>query len=71
MWLIIRKPTACIPFAAAQAMCCSAMSASVQWVATRATDAPSAWARLSRARVPMPGSSSAAILARSILGGQA
>src|SRR6266508_3276835 len=64
MWLIIRKPTAVIPCAAAQAMCCSAMSASVQCVATRATLAPSACARRRRASVPMPGSSSAAIRAR-------
>ena len=44
-------------------MCCSAMSASVQWVAMRATEAPrSAMARRSSA-VPMPGISRQAIFA--------
>jgi hypothetical protein len=40
MWLIIKKPETSIPRSLALAMCWAAMSASVQWVATR-TDAGS------------------------------
>ena len=40
MWVIIRKPTASMPSSLASLMCCSVMSASVQWVAIRTTCAP-------------------------------
>ncbi len=63
MWLIIRNPIGSISCSAAHAMCCWAMSASVQCVATRATEAPSACAAFKSVSVPIPGSSSAAIRA--------
>ncbi len=63
MWLIIRNEATRIPFDAAQAMCWAEMSASVQWVATRATVAPSACASRSLRSVPIPGSSSTATAA--------
>ena len=63
MWAIIRKPTASMPSCLAMPMCCSAMSASVQCVAMRATWTPrSAMARRS-STVPMPGISRQAIFA--------
>src|SRR6266540_336985 len=60
MWAIIRKPIASMPLSRAQRMCCSQMSASVTWVAMRATEAPLAAASSRSATVPMPGSSSTA-----------
>ena len=63
MWAIIRNPTASMPRRLARRMCCSAMSASVQWVAIRATATPrSAMSRRSSA-TPIPGRSRTAILA--------
>ncbi len=64
MWAIIRNPTASMPSRLARRMCWSAMSASVQWVAIRATWTPrSAMSRRSSA-TPIPGRSRTAILAR-------
>ncbi len=40
MWLIMRNPATSIPRSRALAMCWSAMSASVQWVATRTLRTP-------------------------------
>ena len=58
MWLIMRNPATSMPSSLAVAMCCAAMSASVQCVATRTERTPSAYARFRSAIVPMPGSSS-------------
>ena len=65
-WLcaIIRKPTVSRPSFLARPKCWTEMSASVQWVAIRQTDAPlSAAAWMSSAR-PTPGSMRNAIFAR-------
>ena len=58
MWLIIRKPATSMPRSRALPMCCSAMSASVQWVAIRTDWTPRLRARSRSWIVPMPGSSS-------------
>ena len=60
----MRNPTVSMPISRAAAKCCSDTSASVQWVAMRATDAPASRARRRSPMVPTPGSSSTAILAR-------
>ncbi len=62
-WLIIRKPATSMPFSRAHPMCCSATSASVQWVATRTLVTPREWARLRSSTVPMPGIRSVVSLA--------
>ena len=43
------------------------MSASVEWVATRVTEAPSSRARARSSLTPIPGSSRTAIRARSVV----
>ena len=60
---IMRKPTVSMPRLRARPKCCTDTSASVQWVATRATRAPASWARCRSFMVPMPGTSSTAIWA--------
>ena len=52
-----------MPMSRAAAKCWSETSASVQWVAIRATDAPASRAIRRSSTVPTPGSSSTAILA--------
>ena len=64
MWLIMRNPATSMPRSRAVAMCWAAMSASVQWVATRTERTPSAWARFRSPVVPMPGSSKVVSRAR-------
>src|SRR6266540_2420438 len=66
MWANMRKPITSMPWSRAQRMCCSQMSASVTWVAMRATEAPWAAASSRSATVPTPGSSSTASLALGI-----
>ena len=56
-WLIMRNPDTSMPSSRAVAMCWAAMSASVQWVATRTDRTPRAWACLRSWMVPMPGRS--------------
>ena len=63
LWLSMRNPTVSMPSARAAAKCWSETSASVQWVAMRATEAPAAWAFFSSCTVPRPGSMRMAILA--------
>jgi hypothetical protein len=53
-----------MPRARAAPKCCTDTSASVQWVAIRAIEAPAACAALRSSTVPTPGSSSTAISAR-------
>ena len=60
----MRKPTASMPSSRAAPKCCAATSASVQWVAIRATVAPASCASRRSRTVPTPGSSSTAIWAR-------
>ena len=62
-WAIIRKPTVSMPRSRAAWKCCTDTSASVQWVAIRATDAPAWCAARRSSAVPTPGSSSTAIAA--------
>ena len=52
-----------MPRSRAAAKCWADTSASVQWVAIRATDAPASRACLRSSTVPTPGSSSTAIFA--------
>ena len=52
-----------MPSSRAAAKCCTDTSASVQWVAIRATDAPASRACFRSSTVPRPGSSSTAIFA--------
>ena len=59
----MRKPTVSMPRSRAAAKCWSDTSASVQWVAIRATDAPASRASFRSSTVPSPGSSSTAIFA--------
>ncbi len=60
---IIRKPTVSMPRSRARPKCWMDTSASVQWVAILATVAPAWWAPRRSFLVPMPGTSSTAILA--------
>ncbi len=64
-WLcaIIRKPTVSSPMLRATLKCWIEMSASVQWVAIRQTEAPLSAARRMSSVVPSPGSIRKAILA--------
>ena len=62
-WAIMRNPTVSMPRSRAAAKCCGETSASVQWVATRTMPAPASRARLRSSTVPMPGTSSTAIVA--------
>ena len=62
-WLIIRKPTVSMPSDRASPKCWIETSASVQWVAIRATEAPASRALRRSSMVPMPGTSRTAILA--------
>jgi hypothetical protein len=64
MWDIIRKPTVSSLSSRDFLMCCSETSASVQWVATLRVSTPQSAAISRSGTVPMPGSSSAEILAR-------
>ncbi len=63
LWLSMRNPTVSMPSARAAPKCWIDTSASVQWVAMRATEAPAAWAFFSSCTVPRPGSMRTAILA--------
>ena len=60
---IIRNPTVSMPRFLAMPKCWMDTSASVQWVAMRATEAPASRARRRSSIVPMPGTSRIAILA--------
>ena len=60
---IIRKPTVSMPSSRASPKCWMDTSASVQWVAILATDAPASRAPRRSSIVPMPGTSSTAIFA--------
>ena len=62
-WASIRNPTVSMPRPRAAAKCWTETSASVQWVAIRATDAPASRASRRSSTVPTPGSSSTAIRA--------
>jgi hypothetical protein len=62
-WLIMRKPTVSMPRDRASPKCWIETSASVQWVAIRATEAPASRALRRSSIVPMPGTSSTAIIA--------
>ena len=62
-WLIIKKPTVSMPSDRASPKCWIETSASVQWVAIRATEAPASLALRRSSIVPMPGTSRIAILA--------
>ena len=64
LWASMRNPTVSIPSSRAAPKCWIDTSASVQWVATRATEAPASWAARRWCRVPSPGRMSTAILAR-------
>jgi hypothetical protein len=59
----MRKPTVSMPRSRAAPKCCGDTSASVQWVATRTIPAPASWDRRRSSTVPMPGTSSTAIVA--------
>lgn len=58
MWDIIRNPATSMPNSRAAAMCWAAMSASVQWVATRTERMPIRCACRRSCSVPMPASNS-------------
>jgi hypothetical protein len=62
LWLSMRNPTVSMPRRRASPKCWIDTSASVQWVAIRATEAPSC-AFLRWCTVPRPGSMRMAILA--------
>ncbi len=62
-WASIRKPTVSMPRSRAAPKCWTDTSASVQWVAMRATAAPAWCAFFRSATVPTPGSSSTAMRA--------
>src|SRR4051812_4976595 len=62
-WAIIRKPTVSRPRFRASPKCCTAMSASVQWVAIRQIDAPLSRATRMSSFTPTPGNIRKAILA--------
>ena len=60
---IIRNPTVSMPRSRASPKCWMDTSASVQWVAILATEAPASRELRRSSLVPMPGTSSTAILA--------
>ena len=63
LWDSMRKPTVSMPSLRASPKCWIETSASVQCVAMRATDAPTAWAFFRWCTVPSPGSMRMAIFA--------